>query len=79
MEWINIKDKTPANGQHVIIIRYEYGKFYLPDTALYISGEFRPSMDNYEYYKDNFASNKITHWMPLPPSPQEIQNQSNKP
>jgi len=60
-------DRLPESSQNVIIIRFRYGHFYLPDIAKYYGGEFFPE---YQMPDDtDFNKDWITHWMPLPEPP----------
>jgi len=69
MEWISVKDKLPNEnsdeGIMVIIPKEEQGKYYEPFSCDY-DGTFYDVND-----PDNYFSNLVSHWMPLPKPPKK--------
>ena len=65
--WISCSERMPDDGQHVIIICD--GAFVL--YAQYRDGEFFDVVrDGDEFFETQ--SRNVTHWMPLPEPPQEV-------
>ncbi|HGW6616112.1 TPA: DUF551 domain-containing protein [Escherichia coli] len=65
--WISCSERMPDDGQHVIILCD--GAFVL--YAQYRDGEFFDVVRNGEEFFETQSRN-VTHWMPLPEPPQEI-------
>ncbi|BEB47985.1 ead/Ea22-like family protein [Escherichia coli] len=65
--WIGCSERMPDDGQHVIILCD--GAFVL--YAQYRDGEFFDIVRNGEEFFETQSRN-VTHWMPLPEPPQEV-------
>lgn len=65
--WISCSERMPDDGQHVIILCD--GAFVL--YAQYRDGEFFDVVRNGEEFFETQSRN-VTHWMPLPEPPQEV-------
>ncbi|EHX9387504.1 DUF551 domain-containing protein [Escherichia coli] len=65
--WISCSDRMPDDGQHVIILCD--GAFVL--YAQYRDSEFFDVVRNGEEFFETQSRN-VTHWMPLPEPPQEV-------
>ena len=65
--WISCSERMPDDGQHVIILCD--GAFVL--YAQYRDGEFFDVVRNGEEFFETQSRN-VTHWIPLPEPPQEI-------
>ncbi|EPD9348337.1 DUF551 domain-containing protein [Escherichia coli] len=65
--WISCNERMPEDGQHVIILCD--GAFVL--YAQYRDGEFFDVVRNGEEFFETQSRN-VTHWMPLPEPPQEV-------
>ena len=67
MEWINVKDKLPENGQQVDVWRGGHMQFR--DTEIYYLDD--ADWDCGFYFDNSFESEvcTVTHWMPLPEPP----------
>ena len=65
--WISCSERMPEDGQHVIILCD--GAFVL--YAQYRDGEFFDVVRNGEEFFETQSRN-VTHWMPLPEPPQEV-------
>ncbi|MEC9496100.1 DUF551 domain-containing protein [Escherichia whittamii] len=65
--WISCSERMPDDGQHVIILCD--GAFVL--YAQYRNGEFFDVVRNGEEFFETQSRN-VTHWMPLPEPPQEV-------
>ncbi|MGS8301391.1 DUF551 domain-containing protein [Escherichia coli] len=65
--WISCSERMPKDGQHVIILCD--GAFVL--YAQYRDGEFFDVVRNGEEFFETQSRN-VTHWMPLPEPPQEV-------
>ncbi|EJZ3481773.1 DUF551 domain-containing protein [Salmonella enterica subsp. enterica serovar Kentucky] len=65
--WISCSERMPDDGQHVIILCD--GAFVL--YAQYRDGEFFDVVRNGEEFFETQSRN-VTHWMPLPDPPQEV-------
>ncbi|EMO4765646.1 TPA: DUF551 domain-containing protein [Escherichia coli] len=65
--WISCSERMPDDGQHVIILCD--GAFVL--YAQYRDGEFFDVVRNGEELFETQSRN-VTHWMPLPEPPQEV-------
>ncbi|MCS1254361.1 DUF551 domain-containing protein, partial [Escherichia coli] len=65
--WISCSERMPNDGQHVIILCD--GAFVL--YAQYRDGEFFDVVRNGEEFFETQSRN-VTHWMPLPEPPQEV-------
>ncbi|MFL4153017.1 DUF551 domain-containing protein [Escherichia coli] len=65
--WISCSEQMPDDGQHVIILCD--GAFVL--YAQYRDGEFFDVVRNGEEFFETQSRN-VTHWMPLPEPPQEV-------
>jgi len=63
MKWIKTKDQLPENGQDVIF--WKDGSVWMGfyDTISSQIGDF--------YCLDDMIVGGVTHWMPLPPKPEE--------
>ncbi len=64
MTWISIKDRLPENNQIIVFI---VENRIVPLAGNYLNGKFRESLDLW-----GFADELITHWMPLPELPNEM-------
>ncbi|EFJ6680929.1 DUF551 domain-containing protein [Escherichia coli] len=65
--WISCSERMPDDGQHVIILCD--GAFVL--YAQYRDGEFFDVVRNGEEFFETQSRN-VTHWMPLPEPPKEV-------
>ncbi|EHA7598638.1 DUF551 domain-containing protein [Escherichia coli] len=65
--WISCSERMPKDGQHVIILCD--GAFVL--YAQYRDSEFFDVVRNGEEFFETQSRN-VTHWMPLPEPPQEV-------
>ncbi|EFH6448459.1 DUF551 domain-containing protein [Escherichia coli] len=65
--WISCSERMPDDNQHVIILCD--GAFVL--YAQYRDGEFFDVVRNGEEFFETQSRN-VTHWMPLPDPPQEV-------
>lgn len=65
--WISCSERIPDDGQHVIILCD--GAFVL--YAQYRDSEFFDVVRNGEEFFETQSRN-VTHWMPLPEPPQEV-------
>ncbi|HDV2919425.1 TPA: DUF551 domain-containing protein [Escherichia coli] len=65
--WISCSERMPDDGQHVIILCD--GAFVL--YAQYRDGEFFDIVRNGDEFFETQSRN-VTHWMPLPEPPQEV-------
>ena len=65
--WISCSERMPDDGQHVIILCD--GAFVL--YAQYRDGEFFDVVRNGEEFFETQSRN-VTHWIPLPEPPQEV-------
>lgn len=73
--WVACSEKLPQNGKHVLIhyknahgkTRRVVGIYARPTSGWY---EYQDNWDDYAYI---FVNNgEVTHWMPLPPPPTEV-------
>lgn len=73
-EWISVKEKVPENREWVLIIgEFTEGGFCVPHIAEFDSGVWR--VDRYVGFDyEKLIGAKVTHWMPLPEPPEELQN-----
>ena len=56
-EWISVKDRLPEQGQEIIV---------------YCGGVLKPTVFAYQFWNKHYDSwARITHWMPLPPAPED--------
>ncbi|WP_370610206.1 DUF551 domain-containing protein [Escherichia coli] len=65
--WISCSERMPDDGQHVIILCDSAFVLY----AQYRGGEFFDVVRNGEEFFETQSRN-VTHWMPLPEPPQEV-------
>lgn len=65
--WIGCSERMPDDGQHVIILCDDAFVLY----AQYRDGEFFDIVRNGEEFFETQSRN-VTHWMPLPEPPQEV-------
>ena len=61
MDWINIKDKLPEEGQKVI--------YYFKETGISIGYYSCKGGCDCFYSHDGWLCDDVTHWMPLPKPP----------
>lgn len=64
MHWISVGERLPENGQK-IIAAFRGSSGWVVDQARYAYGEF----DFASWV--NVLGDNVTHWMPLPQSPEE--------
>ena len=58
-EWIPVTERLPEQGQEVIV---------------YDGGVLKPKVFAYHFWNKDFDSwTRITHWMPLPEPPKEVE------
>lgn len=63
--WISVKDRLPTSSEDVLVL---IGR----DIDI---GYYEP---NYDYWVAYVCiENNVTHWMPLPELPEEVQNERN--
>jgi len=62
MEWINIKDRMPEEGEWIIIGSTEYPAI---ETAMWLEGKY--VLPDFGY----LPRPDTTHWMPLPETPKQ--------
>lgn len=67
MNWINVKDRLPENGQCVLVIIYKENKYWEPFTCDYDGGFYDPMDD----LSNEDWSDTVSHWMPLPEPPKQ--------
>lgn len=69
MEWISVKDRLPEMNKTVLIVRsgsVEIGFYNAKDKRFYVPNE--SAFDGWPIPVDG-----VTHWMPLPEPPKEVQ------
>ena len=59
MEWIPVTERLPSVGEKVLVITIGKGKQYVETDMLLATGEW-------------FDYGNVTHWMPLPEPPKEV-------
>lgn len=63
--WVNVQDRLPENGETVLAYHLEYDWLLEGmEVADYVDGGFQWSGDRL------YPLSKVTHWMPLPPKPE---------
>lgn len=67
-EWISVKD-MPNHNERVIGFQSEDGQIYNVIDVYFLNGMFFNSIQS-DKIKDDCQSD-ITHWLPLPPAPEE--------
>lgn len=65
--WISVKERLPEDGQKIIAAFHDGGGLIV-DQARYANGEF-----DFASWVNVWGDN-ITHWMPMPPKPEEEEN-----
>ena len=77
MEWVNVKERLPENGEPLLAIT-DQGGFVV---ASIVDGMWEPSKNAIGVITESscFAiiKGEITHWQPLPSAP-ELFDQANK-
>lgn len=66
MEWISIKQRMPNDGGNYLVTDGEF---------VWIAFHWKPVSLNWQAYheQDFYKSEKVTHWMPLPPVPSKVE------
>ncbi|MGL4938066.1 DUF551 domain-containing protein [Shewanella sp.] len=80
MKWIAVKDKSPNHDDMVVFAEISGGEFCSIVVGNYHYGKFRADTSGLQasnfdgdaciYLDDNMT---VTHWMPLPPAPDHIE------
>ena len=65
--WISVGERLPEDGQK-IIAAFRGSSGWVVDQARYAYGEF-----DFASWVNVFGDN-VTHWMPMPPKPEEEKN-----
>ena len=64
-KWIPVTERLPENAEvYLCRIKSFGGEFRYTDTMKYVDGFF---------YEKGVATERVTHWMPLPEPPKEEQ------
>ena len=66
--WISVKDRLPEDFQKVLVFWKEHGE-PMVDTAFWQKDAKRFDGEHWVRMED-----KVTHWMPIPEPPQEVDN-----
>ena len=65
-EWVSVEERLPEECVHVIIYgRYTSDSPMKANQALYVPKKRK-------FYQEGVISKNVTHWMPLPNSPQVL-------
>ena len=73
-EWISVKDKLPdEEGDYLVIMEMNAMRFdKVRHFRVYSIDHFYP--DTIEWYDNNDEITfDVTHWMPLPPMPKDVE------
>ncbi len=63
-EWISVKDRLPESDDYVLCYRDSCGLSSRIMVGFYLRGKWTCG-----------AIGNVTHWMPLPEPPEEVQNE----
>jgi len=68
MDWISMKDRLPEDSQRVIICDDDYKNIWI---CFFIKDKQKFMLSAISDCPAEFSVNRVTHWMPLPESPQD--------
>jgi hypothetical protein len=66
--WINVKEKLPENGEHVLIAHEEYSGGVV--SGYFSHGNFYDSYGQ-KISGESFNNIDVTHWQPSPERPKK--------
>lgn len=73
MEWISVKDRLPSIGENVLV----YDERFIDISIGYIS-DFLNYRKTWIVDCGESVSDTVTHWMPLPEPPKEVNHGRGK-
>lgn len=74
-QWVSVKDRLPDDGDTVLVIGRKVGemRFDIPRISEYSGGEWWADSGDYLIC---YSGVEITHWMPMPEPPKEVDHES---
>lgn len=80
-EWISINDKIPPQDGELLLLLVEAGEYKFAELGFIKDGEFKIkdgmynllSLKAYSPFLNQKTISRVTHWMPIPEAPNEIQ------
>jgi hypothetical protein len=70
-EWISVKDRLPVDGEYVLVYAKNGTRRYKIDSAIYCEEK----KYHWRFFDiPNYFGKYITHWMPLPEPPKDLDN-----
>ena len=70
-EWISVKERLPEEDRQVLISCKNKAMFVAAFQQMYFSGEIVWHVSGPLGANRKVATDRVTHWMPLPPPPGE--------
>lgn len=68
MEWISVKDRLPSSEGYYLVLDYKH-----IEKLMFREGFFwTTSCYDYDHTNEDQKSMYVTHWMPLPQPPKEM-------
>lgn len=70
-EWISVKDRLPEEGEYVLCVLKGFNYGGKIQVCKFVPADKFKDKPYFEHFRNGFPS--VTHWMPLPEPPKEVE------
>ena len=69
-EWISVDDRLPEEGEYVLCVLKGFNYGGKIQVCKFVPADKFKDKPYFEHFRNGFPS--VTHWMPLPPAPEDM-------
>ena len=70
-KWISVKDRLPEEGEYVLCVLKGFNYGGKIQVCKFVPADKFKDKPYFEHFRNGFPS--VTHWMPLPQPPKEVE------
>ena len=70
-EWISVEDRLPEEGEYVLCVLKGFNYGGKIQVCKFVPADKFKDKPYFEHFRNGFPS--VTHWMPLPQPPKEVE------